>query len=227
MGDTSETVLTVDVTHEEELAADGFDLFVTVRGSSVFTGRSAFDKAAEVKALVASVVSIGVVRDDISLVGLQVDVESGLLSKSSSARYSLRVRSHEVDKLTGVLSAIASAKNATVDRLEWRYPEGEEARHGWLRAAARKARGRADAMAEALGIAITGIKRVSAPIAAAITPVPGMQGGGMESYSSSYGGAPAPGRSGRVDLGLEVAPTKRVEIDVRVELLAKPATPIP
>src|SRR5262249_48576252 len=147
MLDSPETVLTVDLDHEEELGADGFDLFVTVRGSSVITGNTAFEKAAEVKALVTGLVSTGVQREDVSLVGAQVDVESGLLSKSSSARYALRIRSHATDRLAAVLSVIASAKNASIDRLEWRYPEGEDAKQRWLRIAVTKARGRAEAMA--------------------------------------------------------------------------------
>ena len=62
MSEPIETLITVDVTHEEELGADGFDLFVTVRGSSLFTGSSAFDKAAEVKSIVASAIAAGTVR---------------------------------------------------------------------------------------------------------------------------------------------------------------------
>jgi len=205
------TIIRVDVTHEEELVADGFDLFVTVRGSSVFTGRAAFEKAAEVKSLVEGVRVVGLGRDDVSLVGVQVDVESGLLSKSSSARYSLRMRAGEVERLADVLTAVASAKNATVDRLVWRYPEGEDARQAWLRAAVASARGRADAIAGGLGLRVTGVRRVITPVAPPM-PRPVMLGAPQA--------APTRGRGGSVDLGVDVAPTRQTAIDVRVDFVA-------
>ena len=219
MSETNESVITVDVTHEEELAADGFDLFVHVRGLSLFTGSSAFEKAAEVKSLVSAVVAAGITRSDVALVGVHVDVESGLLSKSSSARYSLRIRSADCECLSRVLSSIASAKNVTVDSLDWRYPEGETAKQAWLRAAATKARGRAEAIADALGMMIHHVVRVTTPLGGTSPmhhqPRPSGIGYGSIPTKSLRGG-------GQVDLGLEVAPTKRVELDVRVELTARP-----
>lgn len=209
------TVLTVDVTHDEELTADGFDLFVTVRGSSVFTGSAAFEKAAEVKSLVSAVVAVGIVRTDVSLVGVHVDVESGLLSKSSSARYSLRVRASNSERLGPVLSAVAAARNATVDQLEWRYPEGESAKEAWLAAAVTKARGRAKAMAAALGLTIARVKSVRTPLEGNVAFA-----GGPVHMTTSYGMAKSRSRGDQVDLGLEVAPTKKVETSARVEFVA-------
>jgi uncharacterized protein YggE len=221
MPPTPPTVIAVDVTHDEELDADGFDLFVTVRGSSVFTGRAVFEKAAEVRALVDSLGAAGIARADVTLMGLHVDVESGLMSKSSSAVYSLRVRSNQVEQLAAAVTAIAQAKSATVSRLAWRYPDGEETTQAMLRSAIRKARGRAEAMAEGAGLRIDSVSRVTTP-GAVIEPSPA----GPPPPGLAYGsGAPALGmdRARRVDLGLEVAPTRRVSVAVIVELTAVPA----
>ncbi len=223
MSPTPPTVIAVDVTHDEELEADGFDLFVTVRGSSVFTGRAVFEKAAEVRALVDSLGAAGIARTDVTLMGLHVDVESGLMSKSSSAVYALRVRSSQVEQLAPAVTAIAQAKSATLSRLVWRYPEGEETTQAMLRSAIRKARGRAEAMAEGAGLRIDSVSRVTTP-GAVIEPVPG---GPPHLGSPAYGsGAPGIGmdRARRVDLGLEVAPTRKVSVAVIVELTAVPAT---
>jgi hypothetical protein len=219
MQSVDKSIIAIDVIREEYLSANGFDVFVTIRGASFFTGNTAFEKAEEVKSLVEAIVAAGVPRSDVSLVGVRVDVESGFLAKSSSAHYSLRVRSNDCDKLSSVLSAVSSAKNVKIDALEWRYPEDEAAQQTWLRLAVADARGRANAIAEGLGLTITGVERVTTPISPATSR-------STSSPGSEWGGRPgAPSlrrRTTEVDLGLEVAPMKRVDIEVHAEFAAQP-----
>jgi uncharacterized protein YggE len=214
VAESRETLITLDAGHEEHLVADGFDVFVTVRGSALFAGNAAFEQAAEVKALVSEVAAAGVSQDDISLVAVHVDLESGVLSKSSSARYTVRICGHDTGQVGDVLTCIAAAKNASIDRLIWRYPEDEGVQRRCLTAAGRKARERAEAIAEGFGLSVSDIRRIVSPVA--------------DTTRTFDGGASMPtvGRSPNViELGLGAPPTKRVRVDVRVEFVAYRANP--
>jgi len=79
---------------EEDVAADGVDIQVSVDGSSLFTGRAALSKAREVHQLVEALAQVGVPENQIFVEGIRATTTSGIFSKSSSAHYSLRVRTN-------------------------------------------------------------------------------------------------------------------------------------
>ena len=68
------------------------DLHVTVKGSSVVSGDAALKKAKEVNQLVEALISLGVKEDAVKLQGVNIETSSGVLVKSSSASYRLRIR---------------------------------------------------------------------------------------------------------------------------------------
>ncbi len=137
---------------EEDEAADKVDLYVSVEGSSLFTGRAALSKAREVHALVESLGQVGIAEDQIFVEGIAASTQSGIFSKSSSARYSLRVRCRNLERLGDVLGAITGQKNVTMGRMEWGFDESPAASAQRLARCAAIASQKAQAVAAALGV---------------------------------------------------------------------------
>src|SRR5687768_6317369 len=99
-------VIVITAKHEESISAERAVLFVTVQGTSVFTGRAALKKASEVRGLVEALESCGISESDIGLEGVRAQVSSGILGKYSSATYRLRLQCNQLDVLPDVLGAI-------------------------------------------------------------------------------------------------------------------------
>ena len=107
--DTQPDTIHVTTLHREEISATHANLFVSVRGSSAFSGNEAMKKAREVSALVDELIKTGVSSEDIHLQGVHVETSSGTLLRSSSAIYRLRVRCGKLDALPVLLDVHAQA----------------------------------------------------------------------------------------------------------------------
>jgi uncharacterized protein YggE len=154
--DTKPDTIKVSAFHKEEIFASHANLYVTVKGSSIVSGNEAMKKAKEVNQLVEALTSFGLSSDAIQLQGVRIETASGTLLKSSSAMYSLKVKVEKMDQLAGLLDIIAEQKNATLGRIEWRYPE-EAARERGLENAIAKGKARAEKVAASLGVKLLGI----------------------------------------------------------------------
>ena len=146
----------VSANHREEIYANRANLYVTVKGSSLVSGNEAMKKAREVSHLVEALTSFGLSPDDIHLQGVRIETASGTLLKSSSATYHLKIHSEKLDQLAALLDIIASQKNATLERIEWKYPEESAREHG-LEVAMAQAQGKANKVASALGVRLLGV----------------------------------------------------------------------
>jgi uncharacterized protein YggE len=146
----------VSASHREEIFASHANLYVTVKGSSVVSGNEAMKKAKEVSGLVEALTQFGLSPDAVQLQGVRLETSSGALLKSSSAMYHLRIKSEKIEQLAGLLDIIAEQKNATLERLEWKYPE-ETARERGLESAIAKGKERAEKVAASLGVKLLGV----------------------------------------------------------------------
>ena len=154
--DTKPDTIKVSAFHREEIFASHAKLYVTVKGSSLVSGNEAMKKAREVSQLVEALISFGLSADAIQLQGVRIETASGTLLKSSSAVYHLKVKTEKLDQLAGLLDIIAEQKNASLNRIEWRYPE-DEARERGLEAAIAKGKARAEKVAAAMGVKLLGV----------------------------------------------------------------------
>ena len=82
----------VSVDSREEAQATRADLFVNVKGSSLVSGNEALKKAKEVSQLVEALTSFGLSPEAIHLQGVHIETSSGVLLKSSSATYRLKIK---------------------------------------------------------------------------------------------------------------------------------------
>jgi uncharacterized protein YggE len=154
--ETKPDTIKVSAFHREEMFASHANLYVTVKGSSLVSGNEAMKKAREVSQLVEALTSFGLNREAIHLQGVRLETSSGTLLKSSSAVYHLRVKTENVDQLPGLLDILAEQKNASLNRIEWKYPE-EEARDQALEAAIAKGKAKAEKVAAAMGVKLLGV----------------------------------------------------------------------
>lgn len=146
----------ISASHKEEIYADRADLFVNVKGSSLVSGDQAMKKAKEVSQLVEALEQAGVKEEAIHLQGVHIETSSGALLKSSSATYRLKVQCEKLDQLADLLDIISSQKNATLERIQWKYPE-ETAREQAMETALGKAKVKAEKIANSLGVKLLGV----------------------------------------------------------------------
>ena len=146
----------ISASHREEIFASHANLYVTVKGSSVVSGSEAMKKAREVSQLVEALTRFGMSPDAIQLMGVHIETSGGALLKSSSAIYRLRIKLEKLEQLADMLDIVASQKNATLERIEWKYPE-EFARERGLESAIAKGKAKAEKVAAAMGVKLLGV----------------------------------------------------------------------
>ena len=146
----------VSAFHREEIFATHANLYVTVKGSSVVSGNEAMKKAKEVSQLVEALTRFGLSPDAVQLQGARLETSSGTLLKSSSAVYHLKIKSEKLEQIAGLLDIIAEQKNASLNRIEWKYPEDAARDHG-LELAIAKGKERAEKVAATLGVKLLGV----------------------------------------------------------------------
>lgn len=210
--------ITINASHEATLAADRADIIVTIKGSSLFTGRAALQKAAEIRELSEDLQQWGIQDDDIGLEGVWAHVSSGFLSKSSSATYRLRIRCNDLDQLPDVLGAVTSTKNATLDEVIWKYPNAATLEAQWLEACIERASVKAQAAARALRVDLVGIRRLTetAVIEADDRPL-AQPFHGYPAYPMQHSMPGVQRHTAAPDAGFELGHEKRAGLVVTVE----------
>ena len=198
----------ISASQREEISASHADLFVTVKGSSVVSGDQALKKAKEVSQLVEALISFGLSPEAIHLQGIHIETSSGVLLKSSSATYRLKVKCEKLDQLAELLDIIASQKNAALERIDWKYPE-EAARERGLEAALAKAKLKADKVAISLGVKLLGVYDLIENIYDEEMPYPQFAAQAMPMRAMSKA-APEP------SLGIDIQHSKTVHIGVDI-----------
>ncbi len=154
-------IISVSETATRELRATGARLVVRISGQSFFAGNEAFRKATEVASCIASLAKCSIPEDDIRLLNVAAEVESGFLSKSSSAIYDLEVKCRSIDLLGPVIAAISSQKNSKISSIAWVYHELAKMQKDVLQDAVRAAHLSATAIADALNVSLSGVHRLS------------------------------------------------------------------
>lgn len=154
--DTKPDTIKITAFQREEIFASHANLHVTVKGSSVVSGNEALKKAKEVSQLVEALTSFGLSPEAIQLLGVHIETASGMLLKSSSATYRLRIKVEKLEQLAELLDIIASQKNAALEHIEWKYPE-EVARERALEAAIARGKAKAGKVAGAMGVKLLGV----------------------------------------------------------------------
>jgi uncharacterized protein YggE len=200
----------ISASQREEIQATYADLFVTVKGSSLVSGDAALKKAKEVSQLVDELTHYGLPAEAIHLQSVHTESFSGALLRTSSASYRLRIRCEKLDQFADLLGIITSQKNATFERVEWKYPD-DAAKEQALEKAIQKADTKARKVAAALGVRLLGVYSFTQNIIdhEVFTP-------------QGKFAAPAATRSmglamQSADLGMDIQHTKNIEVQADIE----------
>ncbi|MEP6895926.1 MAG: SIMPL domain-containing protein [Chloroflexota bacterium] len=199
----------ISVTQREEIFANRADLFVTVKGSSVVSGDQALKKAKEVSQLVEALTSFGLSPEAVHLQGVHIETASGVLLKSSSATYRLKVQCEKLDQIADLLDIIAAQKNAALERIQWKYPDEAAREHG-LEAALEKAKSKAEKIAKSLGVKLLGVYDLIENIYDEEMPYPQFAAQAMPAARAMAKGTPEP------SLGMDIQHGKTVNINVDI-----------
>lgn len=146
---------------DAELRATGAQIIVRIAGQSFFTGNEACKKAQEVADCTAALKRVGVTEDDITLASVTTEIETGILSKTSSAIYHLSVRVTAMEAFGAALSAISSQKNAKIAGMSWHYLDLKETKAATLQNAVRASKAAATQIAVALGTNVSAVHKLS------------------------------------------------------------------
>lgn len=146
----------ISASQKEEIFAAHADLHVTVKGSSLVSGNEALKKAKEVNQLLEALSQVQVKEEAVTLQGVNVSTSSGAVLKSSTASYRLKIRCDDLSKFAEILDVIASQKNASLTRTEWKYEE-DEARERILLGVMEKVKAKAAKVTQSLGVKLLGV----------------------------------------------------------------------
>ncbi len=151
--------LRITVDHAVRIDAVDARVHITVKAQSSLAATAAATKVAEVRALVESLVAMGVVEDSIDVTGVRISTGQGKILASQEVRITLEIPATR-DQLPGVLGLLAARHGLTVDQVEWTYDQFE-ASIPVTAEAMRMARRKADAVAAAAGLRVVGITTAS------------------------------------------------------------------
>ncbi len=207
--ETKPDTIHISASIKVEINASHADLFVTVRGSSVVSGNEAMKKAKEVSALVDELTRAGVAAEGIHLQGVHVETSSGVLLKSSSATYRLRVRCEKLEKLPELLDIVSAQKNAALESIGWKYPD-EAARARGLESVIAAAKSKADKVAASLGVKLLGVYAFTENTFDEESPVPFQpQARMMKARQAAAESEPS--------LGMDIQHSKIIQVNVEIE----------
>ena len=203
-------LIEVWASHREWISADSAELYVNIAGGSFFTGDAALKKAKEVSSLVSELTDGLLEEAHITLERVTADVKSGVLGKSSSAKYLLKVVCPDLSKLADLLGIITSQKNAELSSIEWKYEGEDEARSKCLKECLRKVKEKGQQVASALGVSLVGVRSFSESWRGTedrSSPMPR----DIKGFGRAERAEPKP-RVTAENLGLEVANRKQVSL---------------
>lgn len=152
-------LLQVTVEDQTELTAHAAKLHLQVEGETLVFGHAATEKAREVRELTAQLIALGIAPDDLTVPSVRLSSASGLLGKNQKAEFTVLIRVRP-EQLPAVLGVVAAQKNARLGQLEWQFDDFE-ASVTLAAQAMQKARRKAEALAEAAGVRVTGLHRAS------------------------------------------------------------------
>ena len=204
-------LLRVSVDHLVRISATSARVHARVRGSSLVATGVAGRKAAEVRDVVAALAARGISEDAVEVAGVRLTTSEGRILHSQSVDIQLVVTATP-DQLPDVLGVLADRPGVAVENLEWVYDEFEASITAATEAM-KKARRKAEAIAAAAGLEVTGITTASDSWSMPQAQVQ-FAGEGMM-YAARASAAP-------LDLGVEINATTELSTHLSVDFELSP-----
>ena len=199
-------ILRITVDDSVRVDARSARVHVSLKGSSTVFGNAATKQAAEVRSLVTALAGAGIGQDAVEVTGVRLESRSGVLGRSQ-AEYLLAIAATP-QELPGVLGVLADQPDLVLSELEWVFDSFEASIDATAGALA-KARRKADAVAAAAGLQISGIATISDSWN---MPTPRVTFGAEDMMATRALKASAP-----VDLGIELNATQELFVHLTVD----------
>jgi uncharacterized protein YggE len=185
-------------------------IHLTLTADKLFSGRAAFEKAVELRRLMMALAERNIPDSAVALQGATLDVSTGLFTRSSSVTYRVRIHITNVDHLAEALDAIAEARQARLTHIEWDYASSST--DNLLADCATRAIAKAKRLAASLGLTLAGIHNVHEEVLGETYEAQASLG----ARGGPYGVARMRTSVGAELAGLDLAPTKKIGVRVRV-----------
>ncbi len=202
-------ILRITVDHTVRITADSARVHALVRGASTLTGDVATKKAAVVRDIVADLAGRGVEERAIEVTGVRLGTREGRLLNASSIEIDLVVTAG-TDQLPDVLGGLAERPGVSVESLEWVFPDFEASIPATA-TAMMMARRKADAVAAAAGLEVTGVANASDSWS---MPVPTVE---LAAQSDMVYAARASKPAPALDLGVQLNATSELSVHLSVD----------
>ena len=214
----TESILRVTANVHQEVSASLAKLHFRVEGETLLFGNAALERSKILKDLVTRFKEFGAIDTDFNVKSVSARVESGLLgTKNSRADFRLELRVADLAQLPDFLGVILASKAAELEQLEWVF-ELDAVMLELSAKAMKQAFNKAQAMANAVGHAVIGIRTASD---SSQMPEP-VQTMNFAADWMNQEMARAPAKS-RVSIGTEFKASREVEAHVTVDFyLEKP-----
>ncbi|HEX9997848.1 MAG TPA: SIMPL domain-containing protein [Abditibacterium sp.] len=157
----SPDIITIEVAQKAKVEANRAHMFVSVAGASLLSGAMALQKAREVAELVATLRTIDIAESQVKVETVRAQTQSGTFSKSSSVIYALRIENVPLERIADAIGAITSAKNATLDLIEWHFADETPLRDDLRDQCLKTAIKRAQSVAQTLGVRLLGVHKLN------------------------------------------------------------------
>jgi uncharacterized protein YggE len=207
-------ILRVTARESTEVSASSAKLHLRIEGETFVVGNAVTQRSREVRELVTALKTFGVTDNDVNVQGVQAKLNQGFLAKGTKVTFNLIITARDINIIGDLLGAVAAARHAELERIEWVFDDDETATELSSKAMA-KAHRKANAMAAAIGHTISGLRSASDSLELPDVSDVVMHDGDLLMQRARV----APG--GRVDLGTEFKASRQIAAAVSAEFVVK------
>ncbi len=210
-------ILRVTARESTQVPAVSAKLHLRIEGETFVMGNAVTQRSREVRELVTALKTFGITDEDVSVEGVQAKLNQGLLSKGTKVTFKLIVLARDISAIGDLLGAVANARHAELERIEWVFDDDEIALELSSKAMA-KAHRKASTMAAAIGYVVVGIRAVSDSLE--LPKVQDVDIGMVVDWMSQE--MERSSRPRKVDVGTEFKATREIAALVSAEFMIKP-----
>ncbi len=141
----------------DSILAKKVEVELTIKSSSSVRSSEASRAVAEIAEFLGEAAKLGITEEQVEIHGASVAEGKGIFGRGSTASFSLLVVDVPTDQLVGLLQVATQLPHTSHHSTRWCFDVPEDFKVDLLRRVTLKARQRADAAAEGLGVKVDGV----------------------------------------------------------------------
>ncbi|GGR12919.1 SIMPL domain-containing protein [Deinococcus ruber] len=203
-------VLRIQQKDHLDITAVSAKLHLNIEGETFVMGNAAIERVKAVRDLTQQLQVAGIPAAQIQVRGVELSNRTGLMTKQQSVRFTLVVET-EAALLPAVLGLLADQRQVELQQLEWIFDDFEASLLLGSQAM-RKARRRADALAEAAGHRVVGVLNASDTWEMPVSTIQWQPQGMMQEVSRA-----TRARASSLDAGVQYSSTHVLTVQLTVD----------